>query len=190
MHNHVEDPREQPKRTVGQTARRASLDAPAPLRAQCAEKEPRMSALGVTSTVALGERQAVVAAPGRRARQALLTWTDAERLSVREAARVRELPIRCGAVPRPTTAKRSAPTRQRAGPPMTDPMLHSPVEAGKVLGIGRSSLYLLMQSGELAPIRIGRSRRIPVTALDELVNRLRDDEDPMHWPQRHRRSSA
>jgi excisionase family DNA binding protein len=59
-----------------------------------------------------------------------------------------------------------------------------------VLGIGRSSLYLLMQSGELASVRIGRSRRIPVAALDELVNRLRDDVDPVRWPQHHGRSSA
>jgi excisionase family DNA binding protein len=73
---------------------------------------------------------------------------------------------------------------------MTDPMLLSPVEAARVLGIGRSSLYLLMQSGDLASVRIGRSRRIPVTAIDEFVNRLRDDAGPTLWPQRTGRSSA
>jgi excisionase family DNA binding protein len=73
---------------------------------------------------------------------------------------------------------------------MTDPMLLSPVEAARVLGIGRSSLYLLMQSGDLASVRIGRSRKIPVAALDEFVHRLRDDASPITWPQREGSTSA
>jgi excisionase family DNA binding protein len=69
-------------------------------------------------------------------------------------------------------------------------MLLSPVEAAKVLGIGRSSLYLLMQSGDLPSVQIGRSRRIPVAALDEFVHRLRDDAGPMTWPRRDGSASA
>ncbi|HEX7461766.1 MAG TPA: helix-turn-helix domain-containing protein [Dermatophilaceae bacterium] len=39
------------------------------------------------------------------------------------------------------------------------------------LGIGRSAVYLLMDSGELANIKIGASRRIPVSAIDDYVAR-------------------
>ena len=73
---------------------------------------------------------------------------------------------------------------------MTDRLLVSPVEAANLLGIGRSTVYVLMQSGELASVRVGGSRRIPVAALDELVSRLRGAADPMSWPRRNGNVSA
>jgi excisionase family DNA binding protein len=59
---------------------------------------------------------------------------------------------------------------------MNDRLLVSPIEAANLLGIGRSKLYLLLQSGDLQSIRIGSCRRIPVTAIEALVKRLADAE--------------
>jgi excisionase family DNA binding protein len=44
-------------------------------------------------------------------------------------------------------------------------------EAAEVLAISRSKLYELLASGAIASIRIDRSRRIPLTALEEYVSR-------------------
>jgi excisionase family DNA binding protein len=43
------------------------------------------------------------------------------------------------------------------------------VEAAHELGISRSKLYELLADGELPSVRIGRTRRISVTALEEFV---------------------
>jgi hypothetical protein len=73
------------EQSVRQTARRAALDAQATMRAQRAERERRLSVLGVAVMVAVGERDARVAACERRAGDALRTMTDREGLTVREA---------------------------------------------------------------------------------------------------------
>ena len=52
---------------------------------------------------------------------------------------------------------------------MTEPILLTPTEAARVLGIGRSKLYELMREGSIRSIRIGTCRRVPTTALDEFV---------------------
>ncbi|MHB8294518.1 MAG: helix-turn-helix domain-containing protein [Acidimicrobiales bacterium] len=51
-------------------------------------------------------------------------------------------------------------------------LLLTPEAAAGALSIGRSRVYELMASGELRSIRIGRSRRIPVAALEELIDSL------------------
>lgn len=51
-------------------------------------------------------------------------------------------------------------------------LLLTPKEAALVLAIGRSKLYDLLRSEEIFSIRIGGSRRIPVSALQEFVGRL------------------
>ncbi|GAB3878030.1 MULTISPECIES: helix-turn-helix domain-containing protein [Streptosporangiaceae] len=45
-------------------------------------------------------------------------------------------------------------------------------EAAQLLKIGRSTLYDLLRSGELASFLIGHRRRIPRSAIDDLVARL------------------
>ena len=55
---------------------------------------------------------------------------------------------------------------------MTDPILLTPTEAARALGIGRSKLYQLLQAGVLESVRIGTCRRIPAQALTALVDRL------------------
>ena len=46
-------------------------------------------------------------------------------------------------------------------------------EAALRLGIGRTSLYRLIGTGEVESIQIGGLRRIPVPCLKEYVDRLR-----------------
>ncbi len=52
-------------------------------------------------------------------------------------------------------------------------LLLKPEEAAEVLSIGRSKVYELIGTGELASVRIGTSRRVPTDALVEFVSRLR-----------------
>jgi excisionase family DNA binding protein len=60
---------------------------------------------------------------------------------------------------------------------MTYPLLLTPTEAARALGIGRSKLYQLLQAGALESVHIGACRRIPAEALNSLVARLRSAED-------------
>ena len=46
-------------------------------------------------------------------------------------------------------------------------------QAGDILGVGRSTVYELIASGELETVHIGRCCRIPVAALEDYVARLR-----------------
>lgn len=47
----------------------------------------------------------------------------------------------------------------------------TPQEAADALGINRSTLYLLIMSGELPSFKIGRCRRIPIKALEAWIAR-------------------
>ena len=42
-------------------------------------------------------------------------------------------------------------------------------QAAERLGVGRSCLYGLVMSGDVASIKLGRARRIPVAALERFV---------------------
>jgi excisionase family DNA binding protein len=52
---------------------------------------------------------------------------------------------------------------------MLDRLLLRPEEAARALGIGRSKLFLMLATGELPVVRIGRSTRIPTAALQHWV---------------------
>jgi excisionase family DNA binding protein len=52
-------------------------------------------------------------------------------------------------------------------------LLYRVPEAVEQTGIGRSTLYELMRSGDLESVKVGRSRLIPADALEEFVARLR-----------------
>ncbi len=49
-------------------------------------------------------------------------------------------------------------------------------EAADAISISRSELYLRLASGEIESIKIGRRRIIPVSALQEWVDRLRAEQ--------------
>ncbi len=48
-------------------------------------------------------------------------------------------------------------------------LLLTVTEAARALGVGRSLVYELVTAGEIASIKIGRARRIPVPALEAFV---------------------
>ncbi|OGO51922.1 MAG: hypothetical protein A2148_04550 [Chloroflexi bacterium RBG_16_68_14] len=57
---------------------------------------------------------------------------------------------------------------------MDDKILLTPSEAAERLGIGRSYLYGLVMRGEIASVKLGRARRVPVSALEAFIaERLR-----------------
>ena len=55
-------------------------------------------------------------------------------------------------------------------------LLLSPVQAAKRLGIGRSTLYLLLADEQLERVHIGARRLVPVDGLERYVERLRRGE--------------
>jgi len=48
--------------------------------------------------------------------------------------------------------------------------------AADALSVGRTKLYQLMASGALRSVRIDKSRRVPHSALVDLVERLEQDQ--------------
>jgi excisionase family DNA binding protein len=58
-------------------------------------------------------------------------------------------------------------------PPAHAPLVLTINSAAERLGISRSLMYALIQSGEVESVRIGRLRRVPTEALSEYVTALR-----------------
>jgi excisionase family DNA binding protein len=50
--------------------------------------------------------------------------------------------------------------------------LLSPVEAAHVLGMGRTKVYELIQTGAIQSMKIGKSRRIPRREIDRYIESL------------------
>lgn len=93
------------KQAVRQAARRAALEAQARMRAQRAERDKRLSALGVEVIAALEERDEWVARCEQRAAGALRRMVQEEGLSLREAV------VWCG----PGLSRREATRLGRVG---------------------------------------------------------------------------
>lgn len=49
-------------------------------------------------------------------------------------------------------------------------------EAADRLSVSRSTVYDLIRTGELRSVKIGRARRVPASAIDDLVAHLLDDD--------------
>lgn len=49
------------------------------------------------------------------------------------------------------------------------PLILTPAEAMDILGIGKNTMYRLLSSGELKGIRVGRSWRIALSALQAFL---------------------
>nr|WP_090340970.1 helix-turn-helix domain-containing protein [Mycolicibacterium malmesburyense]CRL70642.1 Helix-turn-helix domain protein [Mycolicibacterium malmesburyense] len=54
--------------------------------------------------------------------------------------------------------------------------LYTPVQAAQILGCGKTKVYGFIKSGDLRSVKLGGSRRIPRSALDEFIEGL-DDAD-------------
>ncbi|MFD1714177.1 helix-turn-helix domain-containing protein [Amnibacterium flavum] len=52
------------------------------------------------------------------------------------------------------------------------PLLYTPAEAASLLRISRSKFYELLTAGEIRSVKIGQSRRVRRTDLEEYVERL------------------
>ena len=48
-------------------------------------------------------------------------------------------------------------------------LLYTPEEAAELLNVGRTAVFDLIKSGQLASVKIGRRRRISAAALDDFV---------------------
>jgi excisionase family DNA binding protein len=55
-------------------------------------------------------------------------------------------------------------------------LLLTPEETAQVMGIGRTKVYELLRRGVIDSVQIGFSRRVPVAALHEYLDRLRRRE--------------
>lgn len=53
------------------------------------------------------------------------------------------------------------------------PMLFTVEQVAQILGIGRSTVFKLIKQNQIESIRLGRSRRIPVDAMQSYVDNLR-----------------
>ena len=60
---------------------------------------------------------------------------------------------------------------------MDEKRLLTVAEAARRLGIGRSHAYIYVLRGELESVKLGRSRRVPVEAIEEFVERLRSEAE-------------
>jgi excisionase family DNA binding protein len=52
-------------------------------------------------------------------------------------------------------------------------LLLTPEETAEVMGIGRTKVYELLRAGVIDSVRIGACRRVPVAALHDYLDRLR-----------------
>ena len=62
-------------------------------------------------------------------------------------------------------------TAHRVDASNTTPILVSIAGAAELLSLSRSTIYELIWRGELSPIHIGRSVRLPTEQLEALVDR-------------------
>jgi excisionase family DNA binding protein len=62
---------------------------------------------------------------------------------------------------------------RRNAQPVPRQLLLTPEQAADALAVCRTKVYDLIATGRLDSVRIGTSRRIPMAALEEFVQRLR-----------------
>jgi excisionase family DNA binding protein len=66
----------------------------------------------------------------------------------------------------------SPPTKEADHPPFQRPLLLTVKEAAALIGIGRTTLYRLMDAGEIGSVHVRASRRIPLKSVYAYVGRL------------------
>lgn len=63
-------------------------------------------------------------------------------------------------------------TQSRSEPRSESPVLVTVEEAARRLSIGRTATYMLVLSGELESVKIGRTRRVVAASIDDYVTKL------------------
>jgi excisionase family DNA binding protein len=67
-------------------------------------------------------------------------------------------------------------------PPPLDPLLLKPGHVADLLGIGKSTVYLMLSTGELPQCRLGRRLRVPLAKLKIWVdNKSNEKAAPNAW---------
>lgn len=70
------------------------------------------------------------------------------------------------------------PTNDSQAPaPAIMPLLLTVNQAAHILGIGRSTLYQLIDDGEIRSVKVGASRRVPLKAVHEYIDGLLGDDE-------------
>jgi excisionase family DNA binding protein len=59
-----------------------------------------------------------------------------------------------------------------AGEKQLGKLFYTVSEVGEILGLGRTSVYRLIDDGDLVAVKIGRSRRISKTALEDFASSI------------------
>jgi excisionase family DNA binding protein len=62
-------------------------------------------------------------------------------------------------------------TKNQTATPQVEPLLVRVEEAARILSLSRSTIYEMMDRGDLQSVRCGAARRIPVAALRAWVER-------------------
>ena len=57
----------------------------------------------------------------------------------------------------------------------SEPILVSVADAARMLSIGRTAAWELVRKQKIKSVKIGRTRRVPIVAIQDYVNRLMDD---------------
>lgn len=65
---------------------------------------------------------------------------------------------------------------------MTEELLITVREAGRRLGLGRSTTYELLRQRLLPSVRVGGARRVAVADLKEFVRLLQEVSSDEKWP--------
>ena len=55
------------------------------------------------------------------------------------------------------------------------PILVSVADAARLLSIGRTAAWELVRKRKIRSVKIGRTRRVPILAIQEYIQRLLDD---------------
>jgi len=56
------------------------------------------------------------------------------------------------------------------------PILVSVAEAAHMLSIGRTAAWELVRKRKIKSVKIGRTRRLPIAAIEEYVQQLMDED--------------
>jgi excisionase family DNA binding protein len=56
------------------------------------------------------------------------------------------------------------------------PWNHTVAEAAQMLSIGRTAAWELVRKNKIASVKIGRTRRVPIVAIHEYIQRLLEED--------------